>query len=933
MMSLTSFATRRLFGRTLATPLGRSSQANHDRYGIIRKFFQVQIASSWKKSVVSKPYRNSPLSQRESFGGTLSLTYAPGQLHHFHSTCVSSRSRKSRNQSWGMVNDNSSKNLQDPSPTSDLKNHAPRPPEHPGPSSLPSFPPSSTVSMLAGGEGAPRSGTGLTQTSNEASHRQPNVAEQGPSSSTTTTSEEPAQPSSSSSLSSKNANLDLRQEKSSSVSETEAERDQRVSPFDKSLPSSTLSPPSISSSSTDPSHKSAKPSSVGTDDSSNDRGVFITGNNDKTSDQVNRESSDSSFEVHHPSPSPSQATPSYFPSPSSTLPTQDRSDSLGERTKGPTSPPLAYDVEDYSRFFRRLAASLPHLHRPTRDDFLKVANGFWQRMNVRFKWFTIKSFRKFNADDISAFVTWFVMSQTIWILIGTTTFFSVIFAIANSLRLQNSVARAISDYLTSETGVTIIFESAIVPKWKDSRISFKNVYISRRPTIAAPSRKSIGHAAALGYDVSDHPANHGVEEEEEASNISRDDLNWSMFDLNVDSIDVTLSLWRWLDGKGLVEDAVVRGVRGVLDRRSVTWDPDNPLNPADYRHTYQPGDFELKSLQIEDLLITVYQPGGFRPYTASIFRADIRCFRKRWLFYDFLCAENIVGQFDNCLLSLHKPQSIGRTTEMDLKDADWARMSRIRIDGVNVDHLQHSTSMEGPISWITSGKVDAVLDIKFPRDPKDSLQFNALLGEIADAITTSFSSPTLELIPGQRELVKPPLTAPEDLAPSEDEGRNTPSVVVDIDLRFRDVKAAIPIFTGDLSYVNNALVRPIVAFMNANRTLVPIHCRVVKSLDDFDGSWTLWDSGLMDEISLKMYDALAYHVTEANMNRRLKTVTIWSLQKTASAVLSALRNAFDPVSAHFKQSYLDAKIYDGVHPSMLRAYLDAHEIYDNDVSL
>ncbi len=89
----------------------------------------------------------------------------------------------------------------------------------------------------------------------------------------------------------------------------------------------------------------------------------------------------------------------------------------------------------------------------------------------------------------------------------------------------------------------------------------------------------------------------------------------------------------------------------------------------------------------------------------------------------------------------------------------------------------------------------------------------------------------------------------------------------------------------------------------------------------------------IDYFQSQMYDALAYHVTEANMNRRLKTVTIWSLQKTASAVLSALRNAFDPVSAHFKQSYLDAKIYDGVHPSMLRAYLDAHEIYDNDVSL
>ncbi len=449
-MSLTSFASGRLFGRTLAAPLGRSSQANYDRYGIIRKFFQVQVASSWKKSVIPKPYRNSPLSQRGSFRGTLSLTYAPGQLHHFHSTCVASRSRKSRNQSWGMVNDNSPKNPQDPSPTSDFKNHAPRPPEHPGPSSRPSFPPSSTMSTLAGGEGAARSGTALTQRSNEASHRQPNVAEQDPSSSTTTTSEEP----SSSSLSSKNAKLDSRQEKGSSVGETEAERGQRVSPFDKASPCSTLSPPPISSRSTEPSHISAKPSSVGTGDPSSDGDVFITGKNHKTSDQVNTESSDSSFEVHHPSPSPFQATPPQFPSISSTLPTQDRSDSLGERTKGPTSPPLAYDVEDYSRFFRRLAASLPHLHRPTRDDFLKVANGFWQRMNVRFKWFTIKSFRKFNADDISAFVTWFVMSQTIWILIGTyviflplpfylqliicsTTFFSVIFAIANSLRLQS----------------------------------------------------------------------------------------------------------------------------------------------------------------------------------------------------------------------------------------------------------------------------------------------------------------------------------------------------------------------------------------------------------------------------------------------------------------------------------------------------------------
>ncbi|CAA7261846.1 unnamed protein product [Cyclocybe aegerita] len=521
------------------------------------------------------------------------------------------------------------------------------------------------------------------------------------------------------------------------------------------------------------------------------------------------------------------------------------------------------------------------------------------------------------------------MSQTLWILIGTTTFFSVIFATINSLRLQSYVARAISDYLTSETGITIIFETAIVPKWKDSRLSFKNVYVSRRPSDpsssgSSPSSTSQGHMAAVGYDVSNHPAYHHVGEDEdelEDRHFEDEDVNYTMFDLNIDSVDVTLSLKRWLDGKGLVESAVVRGVRGVVDRRNVFWDPDNPLDPALFRHTSQPGDFELESLQLEDVLVTVYQPGDFRPYTSSIFRADIRMFRKRWMFYDFLCAENVVGQFDNCLFSLHKPQSIGRTNEKDLQDGDWVRMSRFRIDGVNIDHLQNSTTMEGPISWITSGKVDAVLDIKFPRDPSDEMPFNALLGEIADVIATSLSNiPDTTRIPGQRELAKPPLSAPE---PDEDEegieegreeGGYKPKVVIDIDLRFRDLKAAVPIFTPDLSYVNNAFVRPIVAFMNANRTLVPIRCRVVKDLSEFDGAWTMWETGLMDEISLKTYDAMAYHVSQSTMNRqRMKTVSLWSLQRTASAVMSALKQLTDPMSVHLKEVYVNGQMHPGLY--------------------
>ena len=142
--------------------------------------------------------------------------------------------------------------------------------------------------------------------------------------------------------------------------------------------------------------------------------------------------------------------------------------------------------------------------------------------------------------------------------------------------------------------------------------------------------------------------------------------------------------------------------------------------------------------------------------------------------------------------------------------------------------------MEGPISWITSGKVDAVLDIKFPRDPRDDLPLNTILGELADAISASIKdnmndnpNPDIKHIPGQRELARPPLSVPDDesldyqrrKAVNRQEGKEELKVVIDMDLRFRDLKAAVPIFTNDLSYVNNAFIRPIVAFMKCVSTI------------------------------------------------------------------------------------------------------------------
>ncbi|WVW81747.1 hypothetical protein I302_103743 [Kwoniella bestiolae CBS 10118] len=583
-------------------------------------------------------------------------------------------------------------------------------------------------------------------------------------------------------------------------------------------------------------------------------------------------------------------------------------------------------AQDYAPFIRRLiknsTAIAPNSpHRPTKEELLNAASGWWQRLRIRIKWFTIRGWRRFNTDDLSAFASWFVVGNTLWILVGTTTFVSAIFAVANSLSLQEYVARWISDYMTYNTGVTVIFESAIVPKWASSTIVFRNVYVSRRASTDNPEpepHKTKQAKTETAKPPSPIPLLSSAISPETylAPPLASESDNYTMFDVNFDEVEVSLSLKRWLDGKGLVKDAKVKGVRGVVDRRSVWWDMSKPLSPADFRHETHAGDFEFDSFQVEDALITIYQPGGQRPYNVSIFNAVIGPLRKRWMFYDLMCAEGMTGQFDNCLFSLHMPQKLGKTRE----EGDLVkRMARFRIDGLPIEHAQYATGHTGPMSWITSGKLDAVLDIKFPFHPDDSVDIKAIFDEISRNVVTitqgvhpedpsvstinsaiKAANDANKIIPGQARLARPPLRAPKEpqYELSEEERENRRQVVVDIDLRFRDLKAAVPIYTTDLSVTNNALIRPIVAFINANKTLVPIHCQVAADLDDFDGSWTLFETGLMTSLSDQIYAALAHHVSsEAANSKRIRQVGFWGIQRGAEVLVDTLRNVVDPAHA------------------------------------
>lgn len=80
-------------------------------------------------------------------------------------------------------------------------------------------------------------------------------------------------------------------------------------------------------------------------------------------------------------------------------------------------------------------------HRPTKEELLAAANGFWERVRVRFKWMSIRSMRPWNADEWGAFVSWFMLGHIVWILVGTTTFFSLLIFSINTVFAQGIYPR------------------------------------------------------------------------------------------------------------------------------------------------------------------------------------------------------------------------------------------------------------------------------------------------------------------------------------------------------------------------------------------------------------------------------------------------------------------------------------------------------------
>lgn len=524
---------------------------------------------------------------------------------------------------------------------------------------------------------------------------------------------------------------------------------------------------------------------------------------------------------------------------------------------------------------------------------------------ARFRVLLTRRRRAWTRDDLWALVSWLFVGQGLFILAGTTTFASIVLLLANSLQFQDWLARQLTQYLAKHTGLEVSFGETIVPNWRTGRISFRDISV---------------------HSIRKDGNNQGIAE-------------YALYDLRVEKAEVALSMKRFLEGQGLVESCQISGVRGTVDRSGVRPDVYNG-----WKYEAQPGDFDLQRVSLRDILVTIINPDDFRRYNLSVISAELPRLRKRYILYDFLGAESVVGMLDGSLFSMHIPQVVLGGTDRKR----CTSMRHLKLHALNVDFFSNGVTT-GPLSWLTRGSVDIDVFVQLPlnyRNPSETESLTDKIGALTEGILVqilressiaNFSSKEAT-IQGydleqdsndcefkvdwtgagieanqaidwmSREVVhfrqsfwemRNFLFGPflqrlrsrmkEDILNVDDQALEPPeqaalhflhrkpdSVTFKVDFRFHNLRAHLPWGTNQ-GLVGTALIRPLVAYINEQRPFIPISCHFNVPLIDFDGAWTIYESGIVAALSRGAADSLERLVSDRqNKIRRLKRVSLWS---------------------------------------------------------
>ncbi|OBA19455.1 hypothetical protein METBIDRAFT_79482 [Metschnikowia bicuspidata var. bicuspidata NRRL YB-4993] len=550
---------------------------------------------------------------------------------------------------------------------------------------------------------------------------------------------------------------------------------------------------------------------------------------------------------------------------------------------------------------------------------LQQASSPAARLWVHIRWPLTRNDRPFSVDDFSAFASWVVMGQVLWVFLGTTTFVLVAMYFINTLdqfwntiygdetsdgskdksraKDESLLSRIAGSVLSHGLGAHIAFEKGhVLPHLEDGMLKFKNVTI----LLTEPSSK----LASLDFSA------------------------------KIAALNLSLSFKKWYEGKGLIYDLEIFGMHAKVARndgthtRQVMEQTIHPtfnslaLSFSGYHDSHElqndlrehkveeltnmagatgfsflDSNYELASVKIRDSFVEIHGNQDTNALNVSIFNCDLPRLRGDRLLIDFFNADIVTGTVNNSMFTIHKHQTF----------LDSDNTVTFKLDGIDMGSLS-SANPKLKFNWLASGKAEIVADIRLPNlenlnadyeSPAvaTSGAFRRFLEELGNLTNPKPASNAASS--GEGNLLKGALMAIYETFASSSEKkvpvRDSDYVIVNVKVKFTDLKASLPPHLPMASSVSVPFtslqnLRSLISYINGLETERPlvIKTTVIEKLTDLYNVDNISQTKMYDAIIGDIYEEFTRMIESDEKRIMREKSTMWSHSVMSQILLLGL---------------------------------------------
>lgn len=518
----------------------------------------------------------------------------------------------------------------------------------------------------------------------------------------------------------------------------------------------------------------------------------------------------------------------------------------------------------------------------TKSRLLEQASSLAARLWIHIKWPLKRNNRPFSLDDFSAFASWLVMGQVLWVILGTTTFVLVAMYLIDTLdHFWNTIqgldlagkstdesllGHIAGRVLSHGLGARIVFEKGnVLPQLEDGMLKFKNVTI-----LLAQSSPRL---APLDYSA------------------------------RISSLNLSLSFKKWYEGKGLIYDMEIFGMHAKVARSDGSseneaistetytptfnslalsfsghhdsYDLQNDLNEHKFEEltrlssptgfAFLHSEYELAQVIIRDSFVEIHENDDASAFKISIFNCDLPRLRGDRLLIDFFNANIVTGTVNNSMFTIHKHQAF----------LDSDNIVTFKLDGIDMGSLS-TANPKLKFNWLVGGKAEIVADIRLPNfdtDISDTgnraaetsgffLKILKELGDLTNPKPTSTDGPSSE-----GNLLKGALMALYETfahgAENKVHSHDGDYVIVNAKVKFTDLKASLPphlpmASSASVPFITLQNLRSLISYINGLESEKPlvIKTTVIEKLADLYNTDSISQTKIYDSITGDIYDEL-----------------------------------------------------------------------------